>query len=122
VQSLQKGFLGVDLGPIDVGGTFCNDLQAGSFSDAYGLFTSGFQSSVSAKEFIAAFAIPGFTWTCSAPNLNTYVASNTSAHYDMSLTVISTLSSSVKFTVPVMVKFALTESGWQIASLDFHNR
>ena len=118
VSKLDAGLLGPDLGPLKVGGQFCQDILKGDFGSAYGLLSSGLQQAVGSKDKVAqAFALPAGVYfaNCTA-KLSSYKASGSSGSYDATL-VISNGSQTANVTMSL--SFVQESGGWKVDDWNF---
>jgi hypothetical protein len=118
VDATDAALNGTDLRPLVVGGTFCVLLGSGKYADAYGLFSSDYQKTVSQAQFVANFsAYQGMAlkWTCEQPDYSTYSVTGTTASLIMPITVtIPSLGSAATSTDKFKVEFVLDGSTWKI--------
>ena len=118
VSKLDSGLLGPDLGPLKVGGQFCQDILKGDFGSAFGLLSSGLQQAVGSKDKVAqAFALPtGVYFANCTAKLSTYKASGGSGSYDATL-VISNGSQTADVTMSL--SFVEESGGWKVDDWSF---
>ncbi len=121
VDATDAALNGTDLRPLVVSQQFCAMMTAGKYTDAYGLFSSGFQQEISKDAFIAEFdTFEGYklAWTCGKPDYSTYTVSGDSASIVQPLTLsIPALGANATSTSNFTLDFIQDNGAWKINKL-----
>jgi hypothetical protein len=121
IDATDASINGTDLRPLVVGAAFCALLTTAKYADAYGLFSSAYQATITQADFAAnvgSFQGNAIKWTCEAPDYSTYKVANTSASIILPMTIaVPALGSAATSTDKYKVDFVFENSAWKIDNL-----
>jgi hypothetical protein len=117
IQAVDKALLGTDIGPLQVGTLFCNDVFTGKYVEAGTLITPALAAAlVSIGGLKGAFEFPAtIKFVSCTPDLSTYKVQTNEATYDSAVKVQSA-SSGVQVTLKLTLYFVPAADGvsWKV--------
>lgn len=120
VRRVDTALQGSDLGGIQTAQRFCDDLGAGNYGDAYGLFTANLSGQMGSEAETAAFldGQDGLKWLGCVPQVPTYAVAGSQATLTLQL-ILRDASSGQQGSGPATINLERGSAGWQIDNIGF---
>lgn len=120
VGHIDEAIQGSDLGGLQVTRRFCDDLGAGNYGDASGLFSTNLSGQMGNAAGSQAFlnGQDGLQWVGCVPQVPTYAVSGAGATLTIQLT-LQAATSGQQGTGPAIVNLVREDAGWRIDNISF---
>jgi len=116
IQSVDQALLGTDIGPLQVGALFCNDVFTGKYDEAGTLITPALAAALVPHGGLKGeFAVPAtLKFVSCTPDLTTYMVQTNQASYDSDVKV-QIVSSGATASLKLTLFFAPSADGsWKV--------